>query len=63
MSARPGRIIEDLALGFARPRDADLVTSPGFATLKRHCLHLLHRGAADAPLPRATPLGAPLATS
>ena len=63
MSARPGRIVEDLALDFARPRDADLVTSPEFAALKRHCLHLLHRGAADAPLPRMTPLGAPLATS
>ena len=63
MSARPGRIIEDLALDFARPRDADLVTSPEFGALKRHCLHLLHRGAADAPLPRMSPLGAPLATS
>ena len=63
MSARPGRIIEDLALDFTRPRDADLVTSPEFAALKRHCLHLLHRGTADAPLPRMSPLGAPLATS
>ena len=62
MSARPGRIIEDLALDFARPRDADLVTSPEFGALKRHCLHLLHRGTADAPLPRMSPLGAPLAT-
>ncbi|MFL6699241.1 MAG: ABC transporter ATP-binding protein [Vitreoscilla sp.] len=62
MSARPGRIIEDLPLDFARPRDADLVTTPEFAALKRHCLHLLHRGEADAPLPRMTPLGAPLPT-
>ncbi len=63
MSARPGRIVDDLALDFARPRDAELVTSPRFAELKRHCLHLLHRGEADTPLPRMTPLGPPLATS
>jgi len=63
MSARPGRIIEDRPLDFARPRDAELVTSPEFAALKRHCLQLLHRGEADSPLPRMTPLGAPLATS
>jgi NitT/TauT family transport system ATP-binding protein len=62
MSARPGRIIEDRALDFARPRDDSLLTSPGFATLKRHCLQLLHRGdaGATAPLPRMTPLGAPI---
>jgi len=63
MSARPGRIIEDLRLDFARPRGTDLVTSPAFTDLKRHCLHLLHRGEADTPLPRMTPLGAPLATA
>jgi NitT/TauT family transport system ATP-binding protein len=63
MSARPGRIIEDRRLDFARPRDPELVTSPEFAALKRHCLQLLHRGEADSPLPRMSPLGAPLATS
>jgi NitT/TauT family transport system ATP-binding protein len=63
MSARPGRIVEDLRLDFPRPREADLVTSPQFAALKRHCLHLLHRGEADRPLPRMTPLGPPIATS
>jgi len=61
MSARPGRIIEDRPLDFARPRDAELVTSPEFTALKRHCLQLLHRGEADSPLPRMSPLGAPLA--
>jgi NitT/TauT family transport system ATP-binding protein len=50
-------------LDFARPRGAELVTSPAFTALKRHCLHLLHRGEADSPLPRMSPLGAPLATS
>ncbi|PKD40253.1 sulfonate ABC transporter ATP-binding protein [Methylomonas sp. Kb3] len=42
MSARPGRIIEDLALDFQRPRDAELLTSQAFMHLKRHCLQLLH---------------------
>ena len=63
MSARPGQIIEDRPLDFARPRDAELVTSPEFTALKRHCLQLLHRGEADSPLPRMSPLGAPLAAS
>ncbi|MFL6681207.1 MAG: ABC transporter ATP-binding protein [Burkholderiaceae bacterium] len=63
MSARPGRIVEDLQLDFPRPREAELVTSPRFAALKRHCLHLLHRGEADTPLPRMTPLGPPITTS
>ena len=63
MSARPGRIVEDLRLDFPRPREAELVTSPRFAELKRHCLHLLQRGEADTPLPRMTPLGPPIATT
>jgi NitT/TauT family transport system ATP-binding protein len=42
MSPRPGRIIESLPLQFARPRHPDLLTSPGFIALKRHCLDLLH---------------------
>jgi NitT/TauT family transport system ATP-binding protein len=58
MSARPGRLIEDLPLDFARPRSPALVTSAPFVALKRHCLELLHRGEAEVPLPRVTPLGA-----
>jgi NitT/TauT family transport system ATP-binding protein len=58
MSARPGRLIEDLPLDFARPRLPALVTSAPFVALKRHCLELLHRGEAEVPLPRVTPLGA-----
>jgi len=58
MSPRPGRIIEDLRPGFARPRDAALVTDPRFVALKRHCLALLHPDASTDPLPRLTPLGA-----
>jgi NitT/TauT family transport system ATP-binding protein len=57
MSARPGRIVEDLRPGFARPRDAALVTDPRFVALKRRCLALLHPDASTDPLPRLTPLG------
>lgn len=58
MSARPGRIIEDLRLDFSRPRTSELVTSAEFACLKRHCLDLL-RHDTDRPLPRLNPLGLP----
>jgi len=56
MSARPGRIVEQIVLPVGRPRDAALVTAPAFVALKRRCLELLH-GA--EPLPRLSPLGAP----
>jgi sulfonate transport system ATP-binding protein len=58
MSPRPGRIIEELRLDFSRPRCADLVTSPEFTYLKRHCLALLHPGNERLPLERLSPLGA-----
>jgi NitT/TauT family transport system ATP-binding protein len=58
MSARPGRIIEDRRVDFPRPRLPELTTAPEFVALKRHCLQLLHRGEAEVPLPRVTPLGA-----
>jgi NitT/TauT family transport system ATP-binding protein len=62
MGPRPGRIVAEFALDFARPRDPSLVTSPEFTALKRHCLQLLHpHAAASAPLERLTPLGAPTA--
>ncbi|HWV14964.1 MAG TPA: ABC transporter ATP-binding protein [Cellvibrio sp.] len=56
MSARPGRIIDDIRVGFPRPRHTELVTTPDFIKLKRHCLELLnyHHGKA---LPRLSPLG------
>jgi NitT/TauT family transport system ATP-binding protein len=58
MSPRPGRIIEDLTLDFARPRQEQLVTSPEFMQLKRHCLELLRHQEGQA-LPRLSPLGLP----
>ena len=59
MSPRPGRIVEELTLGFARPRDAALVTHPDFVALKRRCLATLHHDEPAPPLERLTPLGRP----
>ncbi len=58
MSSRPGRIIEDLQLDFARPRTTELVIRPEFSRLKRHCLELL-RHEDGRQLPRLNPLGLP----
>jgi NitT/TauT family transport system ATP-binding protein len=58
MSPRPGRLIEDLRVGFHRPRQAEVVTSPEFMRLKRHCLELLRHEPGKA-LPRLSPLGLP----
>ncbi|HCY64280.1 MAG TPA: sulfonate ABC transporter ATP-binding protein [Oxalobacteraceae bacterium] len=58
MSPRPGRIIDEIPLEFARPRNADLLTSSQFTQLKRHCMALLHPEAKAVPLERLSPLGA-----
>jgi NitT/TauT family transport system ATP-binding protein len=42
MSARPGRIIDTIPVGFAHPRSYDLATSPDFIELKRRIQHSLH---------------------
>jgi NitT/TauT family transport system ATP-binding protein len=57
MSPRPGRIIDEIRLDFARPRHPDLMTSPHFTHLKRHCLDLLHPQSKIVPLERFSPLG------
>ncbi|WFU79766.1 ABC transporter ATP-binding protein [Bradyrhizobium sp. CIAT3101] len=59
MSARPGRVIEDIVLPFARPRSQDLVTEPEFVRLKRHVMQLLRRPEGREPLARLSPLGVP----
>ncbi|MDN3919828.1 ABC transporter ATP-binding protein [Roseateles violae] len=56
---RPGRIIEELRLDFARPRSSALLTEPAFVQRKRRCLALLREDAAAQPLERLTPLGTP----
>src|SRR4029450_5996177 len=38
MSAAPGRIIEDVTIPLARPRDPDMTTTDEFIELKRHFL-------------------------
>jgi NitT/TauT family transport system ATP-binding protein len=58
MSPRPGKIIEDLTVDFARPRRTELVTTPEFMRLKRHCLELLNHEE-GRQLPRLSPLGLP----
>jgi NitT/TauT family transport system ATP-binding protein len=59
MSARPGRVIDDIRLPFARPRLGELVTEQEFVRLKRHILNLLRRPDNVAPLARLSPLGVP----
>ena len=59
MSARPGRILEEIRVDFPRPRANSLVTSAHFNALKRHCLALLRPTTSTEPLSRLTPLGAP----
>ena len=59
MSARPGRVIQDIVLPFARPRSHELVTEPDFVDLKRHVMQLLRRPAGTRPLARLSPLGVP----
>ncbi|SFJ07858.1 ABC transporter ATP-binding protein [Bradyrhizobium sp. Gha] len=57
MSARPGRIVEDLRLPFARPRVSDLVTDVEFVRLKRHVRGLLRQPEKAPQLARLDPLG------
>jgi NitT/TauT family transport system ATP-binding protein len=55
LSARPGRIVEELRVPFERPRRAEHLTHPDFVALKRRCLALLRH---DVAHERLTPLGA-----
>jgi len=41
MSKRPGRIIKELEVPFARPRDLSLIGTPNFASLKAEILNLI----------------------
>jgi NitT/TauT family transport system ATP-binding protein len=43
MSPRPGRIVEDLAIPFKRPRDGHLRTDPEFVALEAHLRDFLNR--------------------
>ena len=55
MSARPGRIKEEIAVEIPRPRALDVLTSPDFVALKRRVLGLIREEAMRA-LAEAQPL-------
>lgn len=65
MSARPGRLIEEIAVDQARPRGDGWLTTPRFADIKRHCLGLLRHGHFDDDSSEATGLcpSSPLASA
>jgi len=44
MGSRPGRILEDIQVPFARPRESDLRATSEFTKLKQHVWHSLQRG-------------------
>jgi NitT/TauT family transport system ATP-binding protein len=49
MTPRPGRIMEDLRIDLARPRQLDVMTAPAFSGyVKRIRDHFTTRGALDA---------------
>ncbi|MBP0639113.1 ABC transporter ATP-binding protein [Cupriavidus sp. AcVe19-6a] len=58
MSPRPGRILDDIAVEFDRPRHGDLLTDDAFIRLKRHCRALLHQDPEGAPISTAAGHGA-----
>ncbi|RRS00946.1 ABC transporter ATP-binding protein [Aquabacterium soli] len=57
MSPRPGRFIDELPVPADRPRQPEVLTTPEFGRLKRHCLDLLRHPDSTLPLTRLTPLG------
>lgn len=57
MTPRPGRILEEIRVPFARPRTTEIVASSEFGHLKHHCLELLHMRQDAVTLPRLSPLG------
>ncbi len=58
MTARPGRIKKELAIGLPRPRDISLLTVPAFMAYKREVLGLLHEEAVRAERSRSEVGGA-----
>ncbi len=47
MGPRPGRIMEDIQVPFARPRESDLRASPEFARLKQQVWHTLQQSGSN----------------
>ena len=48
MTARPGRIKEEVAIDIARPRTVDVLTSEAFIAIKRRIMALIHEEAVRA---------------
>ena len=57
MTRQPGRVLDDIRLPFGGRRQRDLVVSPPFVELKKHCVDLLRTHAADEDRERLSPLG------
>ena len=49
MSARPGRLVEEITIDLPRPRDLDSMSEPAFADAVRHIRGLFGIGAKDRP--------------
>jgi len=66
MTHRPGRLLANIPVPFARPRQRTLLTEPSFVAIKRQCMELLHgeheRFRKQDPLERLSPLGPSLIT-
>jgi ABC-type nitrate/sulfonate/bicarbonate transport system ATPase subunit len=56
MTARPGRIREDVRVPLPRPRHVDMLTSPEFVALKRRVMDLIREEALRAVEPRTRAL-------
>jgi NitT/TauT family transport system ATP-binding protein len=41
MTRRPGRVKEEIAVPFPKPRSFDIVTTPRFVSIKERVLHLI----------------------
>jgi NitT/TauT family transport system ATP-binding protein len=54
MTARPGRIREEIRVPLPRPRHPDMLTSPEFVALKRRVMELIREEALRAVEPRTT---------
>jgi NitT/TauT family transport system ATP-binding protein len=57
MTARPGRIREEIQVPLPRPRTVDLLTSETFVRLKRHVMELIREEALRAIEPEAAAAG------
>ena len=49
MTRRPGRVKEEIAVPFPKPRTFDIVTTPTFVSIKERVLHLIREELTAAP--------------